>query len=132
MSNEERTYAVPEGSHAREFLASERTFLAWIRTSVAVISFGFAVIKFDDWVENVVSRPGRDPGPYVPLPIGGILIFFGGALAALGAWHYRRTNKQIESGRVKPSRSLVYSVAGFVVLLSVSMIVYLLIRGEYR
>jgi putative membrane protein len=130
MADERKFHAVPEESHATELLASERTFLAWIRTSVAVIGFGLAVIKFDAWVATV-SPNGSQAGPRTPFSIGGLMILIGGILAALGAWHYRRTNKQKIKGQVSASNSLILIVAGIIILLSAFIIVYLVFLAEY-
>ena len=59
------------------------------------------------------------------------MVLLGGAMAALGAWHYRRTNKQILEGKVQASNRLVLSISASVVLLSVAVIIYLVLRGEY-
>jgi putative membrane protein len=131
MATKKEFHAVPAESHAREFLASERTFLAWIRTSIAVIGFGFAVIKFDAWTGQVSRGPTAQTAASAPFPIGGLMILLGGILAALGAWHYRRTNRQIREGKVTASNWLIFLVAGLVILLSLIIIVYLVFLAKY-
>lgn len=128
MAGQGGYHAVPEESHARELLASERTFLAWIRTSIAVIGFGFAVIKFDAWIGRTQGTAEAATQP--PVSIGGFMILLGGVLAVLGAIHYRRTNKQIVEGKVTASNWLIMLVSGLVILLSVIIIIYLVFLAQ--
>jgi putative membrane protein len=130
MAAEKKFHAVPEESHAREFLASERTFLAWIRTSIAVLSFGFAIIKFGDWQGSASQNTGLSPS-HIAGSVGTLMVVFSGVMSALGAIHYRRTNKQILEGKVQASNWLVLSISAGVVLLAITVIIYLVARGEY-
>ena len=59
------------------------------------------------------------------------MVVFSGLLSALGAIHYRRTNKQILEGKVQASNWLVLSISAGVVLLAITVIIYLVARGEY-
>jgi putative membrane protein len=132
MAAEKEFHAVPAESHAREFLASERTFLAWIRTSIAVLSFGFAIIKFDVWTKQMLQGSGiQASSTHIASSVGALMVIFGGAMSAVGAMHYRRTNKQILEGKVQSSNWLVLFISASVVLLSIAVIIYLVIRGEY-
>lgn len=132
MAAEKEFHAVPKEHHAREFLASERTFLAWIRTSVAVLGLGFAIIKFDVWTRQMLQGSGIEPSStHIASSVGALMVLFGGAMSAIGAIHYRRTNKQILEGRVQVSNWLVLSMSASVVLLAIAVIIYLVIRGEY-
>lgn len=108
MAEDKKFHAVPEESHAEALLASERTFLSWIRTSIALLTLGFAIIK--------LSVAGS---------VGMAMIVLGGAMSAVGAFHYRRTNRQIVEGRVETSNWLVLSISASVVLLSIAVIIYL-------
>ena len=130
ISDERKFHSVPTESHAQEFLASERTFLAWIRTSVAVLSFGFAIVKFEDWTNSVRSGNGSSLG-HIAGSLGTLMVVFGGALSAVGAFHYRRTNKQILDGKVQASNWLVLAISAGVVILSIAVIIYLALRGEF-
>jgi putative membrane protein len=123
-------HAVPKESHAREFLASERTFLAWIRTSIAVLSFGFAIIKVGDWQGSGAQNAGFSSSHIADI-VGTLMVVFSGVMSALGAIHYRRTNKQILEGKVQASNWLVLSISAGVVLLAIAVIIYLVFRGEY-
>ena len=132
MADEKKFHAVPEESHAREFLANERTFLAWIRTSIAVLSFGFAIIKFDVWSRQMLQGSGiAASSTHIASSVGALMVIFGGVMSAIGAIHYRRTNKQILEGKVQASNWLVLSISGGVVLLAIAVIIYLVFRGEY-
>ena len=132
MAKENQFHAVPPESHARELLASERTFLAWIRTSIAVLSFGFAIIKFDVWTRLMLQGSGISTGStHIASSIGAIMVVLGGSMSAVGAVHYRRTNKQIIEGKVQASNWLVLSISASVVLLAIAVIIYLIVRGEY-
>ncbi|MFL6375770.1 MAG: YidH family protein [Pyrinomonadaceae bacterium] len=108
MAAETQLHAVPHESHAQELLASERTFLSWIRTSIAILSVGFAIIKLS-----------------AATSLGMIMVGIAGAMSAIGAFHYRRTNKNILEGKVESSNWLVLSVSATVVLLSIAVIIYL-------
>jgi len=112
MSRGKKFHAVPEVSHAQEFLSNERTFLSWIRTSIAVLTFGIAIVKFD-----------------VGKPIGVTMVVFGGALSAVGAYHYRRTNVRIIEGKVEADNWLVLWTSVSVVGLSIAVIIYLILQA---
>jgi len=132
MKPEKEFHAVPPGYHATEFLANERTFLAWIRTSIAVLSFGFAIIKFDVWTRQMLQSSGISPASaHIASSVGALMVVFGGLMSAVGAIHYRRTNKQILEGKVQASNRLVLSISAGVVLLAITVIIYLIARGEY-
>ena len=132
MPGQKQFHSVPPESHAREFLASERTFLAWIRTSIAVLSFGFAIIKFDVWTRLMLQGSGISTGStHIASSIGAIMVVLGGLMSAVGAAHYQRTNKQILEGKVQVSNWLVLSISASVVLLAIAVIIYLIVRGEY-
>jgi uncharacterized membrane protein YidH (DUF202 family) len=59
------------------------------------------------------------------------MVVLGGSMSAVGAVHYRRTNKQIVEGKVQASNWLVLSISASVVLLAIAVIIYLIVRGEY-
>ena len=132
MESDGKNYTVPVASHASEFLASERTFLAWIRTSVSMVGLGFAIIKFDAWTRQMLQGGGSSPsGTNVAGSVGALMVILGGAMSAIGAWHYRRTNRQIVEGRVRASNWLVLTISGCVCLIALVVIVYLFLKGEY-
>jgi inner membrane protein YidH len=118
--------AVPEASHATEFLANERTFLAWIRTSIAVIALGFAGTKVDLVLGGMLRKSGssRWQEAVASVPVGVAMIGFGGLLAVLAALRFHVVNRQIERGRVRADRYLIALVTLLVVVLAVVLIVY--------
>ncbi len=129
---ESNRLTVPPEKQATEFLANERTFLAWIRTSIAVASLGFVVAKFGVWLRQLSARlnPESPPEPFGPsLPIGIVMMAFGGILAVLAAWRYHRVNRDIEMGEVKADRGLVLLVTAGVALLCLAMIVYMVLAA---
>jgi putative membrane protein len=129
MADEKEFHAVPTESHAREFLASERTFLAWVRTSIAVIGFGFAIMKFDAWLTRISL--GQELASTRPVPVGELMIILGAFLSAIGAWHYRRTNRQIIEGKVVVTNWLIFLVAGLVIALSITVLVFFGFRMNF-
>lgn len=65
------------------------------------------------------------------MPIGISMMALGGVLAALAAWRYHVVNLSIEKGVVGPDRSLVIVVTAMVILMSATMIVYMLLTAQY-
>jgi len=115
MAQKKGFHAVPPQNHAQEFLASERTFLSWIRTSIAVLTFGLAITKFD-----------------IAKSIGVAMVVFGGVLSGVGAFHYRRTNKQILEGKVQADNWLVLAISVGVVALAITVIIYLVVEAASK
>ena len=111
-----------------DYLANERTFLAWVRTSVSIMSLGFVVAKFGLWLRELGSRlsPGAPlHGLGVSGPVGMGMIAFGGALALLAAWRFRKVNRQIELGRVSVDRGLVVLITVAMGALAIAMMAYI-------
>jgi putative membrane protein len=123
---EQRQISAPEGKHASDFLANERTFLAWIRTSVAVISLGFVIAKFRIWLEDLTrtaSAPVSSSKLGDSFAIGIAMMALGGLLTLLAAWRYHVVNRQIELGKVTADRGLIVFVTLLVAALAGVMIV---------
>jgi len=121
---------IPNAAKGQEYLANERTFLAWIRTAIAVISLGFVVSRFSLWLRQLAltSTGGRTPGLHgLSLPMGEILMVFGGGLSVLAAWRYHVVNRQIEEDRVSADRGLIVLVTVVVLLLGVAMALAMLL-----
>jgi putative membrane protein len=119
---------VPEEQRASEHLDNERTFLAWVRTDIALISLGFVVARLSPSIEAAAgAHPGRLATSTVPAGIA--LILLGAVVTVLAAWRYDRVNRQIEEGRVKTDRGMVWIVTLLIALLSVATVSYMLLRS---
>jgi putative membrane protein len=123
---------LPEKDLASEFLAAERTFLAWVRTSISVLTLGFVIAKFGVWLRELAAHlapgtPIRQTG--MSLPIGEVMMGFGGILVVLAALHYHAVNRSIERGEVRPNRGLVVTVTLVVALLAGWMMVYMVLAS---
>jgi putative membrane protein len=123
---------IPEKDLASEFLAAERTFLAWVRTSISVMTLGFVIAKFGVWLRELAAH--LEPGTHIhqtsmSLPIGEIMMAFGGVLVVLAAVHYHAVNRAIELGEVKANRGLVVTVTILLALLAGWMMVYMVLAS---
>lgn len=112
-----------------DHLANERTFLAWIRTSIGIMAFGFVVVKFSLFVrqislilgkENIIHQKG-----YSGI-VGIVLVIVGTVIAVLSYIRYKHTEKQLNDGYYRHSSLLMTMLTGFIFLISVFLIVYLL------
>ena len=124
---------IPEKDLASEFLAAERTFLAWVRTSISVITLGFVIAKFGLWLRELAAH--LEPGTHIhetgmSLPIGEVMMAFGGILVVLAAGHYHAVNRAIERGEVRANRGLVVSVTVLVALLTGWMMIYMVLAAR--
>jgi len=122
--------AIPNAAKGQEYLANERTFLAWIRTAIAVVSLGFVVARFSLWLQQMTAASHAPAPPLtgISLPMGEILMVFGGCLSVLAGWRYHVVNKQIEEDRVSADRGLIVLVTVVVALLAVVMALAMLLR----
>ncbi|HTL07230.1 MAG TPA: DUF202 domain-containing protein [Chitinophagaceae bacterium] len=97
------------GLHLNDRLSNERTFLAWIRTAISIIAFGFVVIRF-----LLPEQPAAQPATTTGIPvtyhhalfIGMSFFVIGGAISVLAYTRYSLADKQILTGKVKPSLPL--------------------------
>jgi putative membrane protein len=123
---------IPNAAKGQEYLANERTFLAWIRTAIAVVSLGFVVSRFSLWLRQLaMSTGGGTPGLHgLSLPMGEILMVFGGCLAVLAAWRYHVVNRQIEEDRVSADRGLIVLVTVVVLMLGIAMALAMLLSEK--
>ena len=123
MSERQRHREVPVQNRAGEHLANERTFLAWIRTTIAVVSSGFVLARF------LPALPTEAEGPTFRLAAKGRflgigMIVLGAILTVLAAWRYDTVNREIEDGRVKTDRALVWFVTVAIAILSAALAAY--------
>lgn len=114
----------------RDYLAAERTFLAWVRTGLALVGFGFVVARFGLFLQQfeIVHYQGA-ARPY------GLSLWFGTGLIAVGvivtltsAWHHARLTRELSRGEPPSHRptALVLSIAVFLALVGLAMMIYLL------
>ncbi len=105
----------------REHQANERTFLAWLRTSIALIGFGIAIARFGLFLRQLHVAVTQKPVATSPIfnseNLGVSLVIFGIIAIGLAAWRYNQVFWQIERGNYRPSRLLVWIMAGVVTIL---------------
>ncbi len=112
--------------------ANERTFLAWVRTAIAVMAFGFLVAKFNLFLKVAAQSLARD-GQAIPVPGGAfggvagiVLILAGTAMVGIAAIRFIHTGRAIDSQEPNAdSIGLDLTLAGLMVLLGISLLVYL-------
>lgn len=116
-------------NNPRDHLANERTFLAWIRTSVGVMAFGFVVVKFSLFIKQISLMLGKEniiPSKGYSGIVGIALVAAGTFTAVLSYIRYKQTEKQLNRGDYKHSSLLITVLTGFIFLVSLFLIVYLL------
>lgn len=114
-----------------DHLANERTFLAWIRTSIALIGFGFVIIKFALFLKQfglVVNQATDTTYSGFSTIIGVVLIASGAVLSILAYIRYRDIEKQLNSNSYQPSRWLPLMVMLSIIVGSLLMILYLVLK----
>ncbi len=112
-----------------DHLANERTFLAWIRTSIGIMAFGFVVVKFSLFVKQLTLLLGKEQIIQQKgySAIVGIVLVAVGAIASILAYiRYKKTEKQINENRYQSSSLLISILTGFIFLISVLLIAYLI------
>lgn len=122
---EDKKYGGPN-----DHLANERTFLAWIRTSVGIMAFGFVVVKFSLFVKQISLVMGdknieKHPHSYSGA-VGIFLVVVGTVTCGLAYLSYKRTEKQLREGRYNHSSVMTSLLAGFILLISILVIIYLI------
>ena len=117
------------GTGANDHLANERTFLAWVRTSVGIMAFGFVVVKFSLFVKQMSIMFGKES---TPLPhsyssaVGIFLVAVGTITSGLAYLSYRRTARHLRDGKYQHSTLMTTLLMGFIFLVSLLVIVYLI------
>ncbi len=121
----------------REHQANERTFLAWLRTSIALIGFGFAIARFSLFLGQLQANVAQDPQQADPVHallnaenLGLLLVVFGVLMIGLSAWRYSQVLRQIEQGNFRPSRLVIWMMAGAVALFGLLSIPLVLWRNR--
>jgi len=120
---------VKDNGAVNDHLANERTYLAWIRTSLGIMVFGFVVVKFTLFMKQIPLLLGKDiiiqqKGYSAFLGIAIVLI--GTITAILSYIRYKRTAKQLKEGEYVHSSWLITILTGFLLLVSVFLIAYLI------
>lgn len=111
-----------------DHLANERTFLAWVRTSIGIMAFGFVVVKFSLFVKQFSLMLGKDYAvkSHGLSAVAGITLVAVGAATVIFSWfRYRNIEKQLNEGTYGHSSGLLMALTGFIFLVSVLLIVYL-------
>ena len=110
----------------RDHLANERTFLAWVRTGVAIVVFGFAIGRFAVAIHeflHIQGRASRTEG--LSVWFGTVAIIAGVMLTLAGLLRYRRTRRQLESGKFEPAGFIIDLVGILTALFGLVMAGYL-------
>lgn len=112
-----------------DHLANERTFLAWIRTSIGIMAFGFVVVKFSLFVKQISLLLGKETilhqRGYSAI-MGIVLVSVGTITSILAYIRYKQTEKQLKAGNYEHSSILLTVLTGFIFLVSVFLILYLI------
>jgi len=103
----------------REHQANERTYLAWLRTSISLIGFGFAIARFGIFLQQLdgVQEATTNTPVFSSRLIGTSLVGFGVFSIIIAAWRYNQAFMQIEHGRYKPNRSVIWILSAMVTAL---------------
>jgi uncharacterized membrane protein YidH (DUF202 family) len=75
-----------------------------VRTSIAVIGLRFVVARFGLWFQELALKINphiQMKSKGLSLPLGEIMIGFGGLLTALAGWRYHIVNRAIATGKSK-------------------------------
>jgi len=120
---------VKDKGAVNDHLANERTYLAWIRTSLGIMVFGFVVVKFTLFMKQIPLLLGKD----IIIQQKGYSAFLGIAIVVIGTItailsyiRYKRIEKQLREGQYQQSSVLITILTGFLLLVSVFLIAYLI------
>jgi putative membrane protein len=112
-----------------DHLANERTYLAWIRTSLGIMVFGFVVVKFTLFMKQIPLLLGKEVVDHqnrYSAYLGIVIVLLGTITAILSYIRYKRTEKQLREGQYEHSSRLITILTGFILLVSVFLIAYLI------
>lgn len=111
-----------------DHLANERTFLAWVRTAIGIMAFGFVVVKFSLFVKQLSLMLGKEyhvKSHGLSAVAGITLVAVGAATVVFSYLRYRNIEKQLNEGSYGHSSGLLTTLTGFIFLVSILLIVYL-------
>ena len=114
---------------ANDHLANERTYLAWVRTSIGIMAFGFVVVKFSIFVKQISLLLGNEPviQPEETSSIMGIVLVLVGTITSILSYiRYKNTEYQLNNNQYRHSSLLITILTGFIFLVSIFLIVYLI------
>ncbi|MBW8331535.1 MAG: DUF202 domain-containing protein [Prolixibacteraceae bacterium] len=114
---------------ASDHLANERTYLAWVRTSIGIMAFGFVVVKFSLFVKQISLLLGNEPAiqPTESSSIMGIVLVLVGTITSILSYiRYKNTEYQLNNNQYRHSSLLITILTGFIFLVSIFLIVYLI------
>ncbi len=112
-----------------DHLANERTFLAWIRTCIGIMAFGFVVVKFSLFIKQISLVLGKESTIHqygFSAPIGIILVLVGAISLLLSVMRYTKTKNELNKGTYYHTSGLIYIIAGFILITSIVLVVYLI------
>lgn len=115
--------------NASDHLANERTLLAWIRTCIGIMAFGFVVVKFSLFIKQISLVLGKESTIHqygFSAPIGIILVLVGAICLLLSVMRYSKTKKGLNKGTYYHTSGLIYIIAGFILITSIVLVVYLI------
>jgi putative membrane protein len=100
-------------------LANERTFLAWLRTSLSLLAAGVAVVQLVPAFSVPAARTIT----------GGLLAALSVVAAASGALRWYRVETAIRHHRPLPPQRIPWVLAGGLVVLALSGLALVLLKG---
>jgi len=115
--------------NARDHLANERTLLAWVRTCIGIMAFGFVVVKFSLFIKQIGLVLGKETTIHqygYSAPIGIILVAVGAVSLLFSLLRYNKTKRELNEGFYNHTSGLLYIIVGFVLLVSIVLIFYLI------
>jgi putative membrane protein len=119
---------MPDHPNPSDHLPNERTLLAWIRTGIGIMAFGFVVVKFSLFVRELglaLCKPVSVSPSGLSAPIGIMLVAVGALSLFLSLLRYHKTKKQLDTGTYYQSSVVLYVLVGFILLVSILLIAYL-------
>jgi putative membrane protein len=118
----------PKKQNLNDHQANERTLLAWVRTCIAIMAFGFVVVKFSLFVRQIDLILGKQTIVHQQghsVPIGISLVAAGAVALLLALLSYHNTKREIDNDTYRHNSWLLYTMVGFVLLVSIALLIYL-------
>lgn len=121
MTDEAPMEPLREPAAVRDHLANERTMLAWVRTAITVIGLGFLVGRF------LVDGGESDAWAIV---LAAVLVIAGVGSAIAGLARFVTVERQIDSGRYRPSIVTHVALTATITLVGLLILAYLLVGPQ--